>query len=263
VDHPPVVDITTVIAVESLFRSGIRDPWGAELAGHLADLLIYADSARYVLPYATSPEPHEIPDLLRDLAAPEESLLQSIPYKADELREVSPSILTDAFASFSHWAKRNRSRLKDWADLQFQDWVRGGHFARVRPRFVFDVQALERDSAVEVTARRADLTTEQLLHAFDVALRYPLYGELAGDNAPYLAHPLRSTQQLPAVQKKEGPLPPVPISLRRAVSALAPQISQTEYVTLVHEGRKLVRDLALVGAKPGSKDSGDIILISW
>jgi len=46
----PVVDITSLYAVESLFRRGPRDPWGEKLAGRLADLFIFSDTGRFTMP---------------------------------------------------------------------------------------------------------------------------------------------------------------------------------------------------------------------
>ena len=46
----PLVDITALNAVESLFRDGPSDPWGQQLAGQLTDLFIYSDRIRYVQP---------------------------------------------------------------------------------------------------------------------------------------------------------------------------------------------------------------------
>jgi hypothetical protein len=49
-DLAPVVDITSLIGVESLFSKGARDPWGPRLAGALAEFIVYSESARFTMP---------------------------------------------------------------------------------------------------------------------------------------------------------------------------------------------------------------------
>lgn len=185
----PVVDLTTIIGVESLFRGGTTDPWASVLAGTLADFFIYTDSGRYFLPYATDPDSSSVPELVSTLVSRDHDALQAIPFAVPGLRELNPDLLEETFTSFATWARLNRERLAAWSALQFRDWVRQGHFARVRPRYVFDVQALCNSAAFHKVVAELMVPEDHLLHAFDVVLRYPLYGELAGTQTYYLAHP--------------------------------------------------------------------------
>lgn len=49
----PMVDITSINGVESLFRHGVRDPWGLRLAAKFADFIIYSDVVRFTMPVST------------------------------------------------------------------------------------------------------------------------------------------------------------------------------------------------------------------
>jgi hypothetical protein len=250
--NEPVVDLTTIIGAESLFRRGQKDPWAPALAGTLADFFIYSDAGRYILPYSADPDSSSVPELLSTLVSRDNKALQPIPFPVAGLREVNPDLLESHFASFAAWARLNWKRLAGWTAVQFEDWVREGHFARVRPQYVFDVHALRESAGFQKAASELALPDDHLLHAFDVVLRYPEYGQLAGIENYYLAHPIRATQSLPTMTVDRRTAPQIPVSFRDTIAALAPHLTLDEFGSLLHEARGVVRDRGLVGQAPGS-----------
>jgi hypothetical protein len=236
-----VVDLTTIIGVESLFRGKAMDPWAPILAGTLADFFIYTASGRYFLPYATAPDSSSVPELLSTLVSRDSDALQAVPFAVPGPRELNPDLLEETFASFTTWARLNQKRLVAWSALQFRDWVVKGNFARVRPRYVFDFQALRNSAVFHKAGAELMVPEDHLLHAFDVVLRYPLYGELAGTETYYLAHPIRTLQALPTMTVDRRITPEIPLSFRDTVAALAPSLTLDEF-----------RDLGLLGRPAGS-----------
>jgi hypothetical protein len=84
---PSVVDITSLYAVESLFRPGTRDPWGEKLAGRLADLFIFSDTGRFTMPLraegATVADP-SLPLVLAQLRSRDSGVFEPLPYVINE-----------------------------------------------------------------------------------------------------------------------------------------------------------------------------------
>src|SRR5712664_4209013 len=83
----PVVDISSLYGVESLFRSGTKDPWGERLAGRLADLFIFSDSARFtmpMLPEAATLDDPSLPPVLVSLQSRDSDVFRPLPYVVRE-----------------------------------------------------------------------------------------------------------------------------------------------------------------------------------
>jgi len=142
---PPVVDITSLYAVESLFRSGTRDPWGRRLAGRLADLFIFSETARFTMPIraeaATVADP-TLPPLLGLLRSRDPGVLKPLAYVVEERRRLKNDYLEPAFGTFATWAANNKGALKQW--LAFHNELRHSpaDISHIRPDSIFDIRAL-------------------------------------------------------------------------------------------------------------------------
>jgi hypothetical protein len=265
-DLAPVVDITSLNGVESLFSKGARDPWGLRLAGRLADFIVYSDSIRFTMPiwagtgWSLDDDP-TLPTILAQLRSRDNKLFAPLLYEISEKRTLSPDYLDAAFANFGDWAQNSKSSLRRWLELHTQDRIRydhfglARHFAHARPVYVFDVGRLRRDPAVEKVASAVEVSGEDILYAFDVFLRYPLYGELAGPGSYFLAHPIRELPTIPTMDVKPGPVPSIALSLADAVVGMAQSMTLDDYTSFLHEARGIIRDRKIHTLKPRSLDT--------
>src|SRR5439155_19972014 len=101
-DLSPVVDITSLNGVESIFRQGTHDPWGQRLAGKLADFFVYSDIARFTMPVwagSASLEDPTLPPILAQLRSRDSGLFVPVTYEIEERRTLNPEYLDAAFRS--------------------------------------------------------------------------------------------------------------------------------------------------------------------
>jgi hypothetical protein len=251
----PLVDVTTLNAVQSLFMKGQRDPWAEKMAGAFADLYIYGDTVRYALavPGSMSRESLEEPRLLLDLQKRDSEALIAVPYSTAEPRILKDEYLLDCFEKFGAWVVNNKQTLQTWSRLHNEPWIRGIP-GRIQHGYVFSLEKLQDYPKVAAIADQAGLDHKDLFYAFDIILRYPLYGELAGADQWYLNHPIRNAITLPTMATKAGPSPGITVSFKESVCALAPKLSFDEYAVLLYELRGAVRDRGLNKLQPGNFD---------
>jgi hypothetical protein len=254
----PVVDITTLYAVESLFRRGTRDPWGEKLAGRLADLFIFSDTGRFTMPLR--PEAVELADdpslplVLTQLRSRDAGVFKPLPYVVNERPRLNDTYLEPAFRSFATWASNNSGAFKRW--LAFHSEVRATprDITHIRPNSLFDISALH--TVPEFQRLRVDLkvSDDDLIYAFDIVLRYPLYGELAGSGSYFLAHPIREQQTAPIIAVEPGQPPNIPVSFSQAVAGMASSMTLDEYTSFLHEARGVVRNRNIQKLQIGAID---------
>jgi len=255
----PLVDITTLNGIESLCRdSNGKDPWGQSLAGHFADLFIYSDHARFTMPVRHGDGDLDgvpLPAILSLLNARDRNVLAPVVYEAEEKRILRPEYLEDTFSRFANWANNSRNVLRRWLELHREPWIKDGHLARVRPRYVFDVNHLRTLELPDRLAESVGVDVDDVLYGFDVVLRYPLYGELAGEHAHFLAHPIREQQSIPTMALDNGQPPQLALSFKDVVSAMAPTQTLDEYTSFLHEARGVIRDRGIQTLKPHALDT--------
>lgn len=247
-----LIDISSLHAVESLFRKGQSDPWAARLAGDLVDLAIYSDEVRYPLPAASvTPELRTGPALLIELARRDSAVYAPKPYSTDNPRTVADDHLEDCLAQFAGWCRSNPVKAQQWVTMHQESWISNWHNEHIPHTYVFDVRKVGERFDVQQRAAAAGLTVEGFLYALDVVLRYPMYGELAGDGCSYLNHPIRDAVTHPTLEQDPSPKPVGAITFAKTFAALAPKLTQDEYTVLIHELRGTVRDMGLHRVKPG------------
>lgn len=251
----PVVDITSLYAVESLFRNGTRDPWGRELAGRLADLFIFSDTGRFTMPLrpdaVTLADP-SLPLLLAQLQARDSDVFEPLLYVVDERPQLRSEYLMPAFGSFATWALNKKSRFKQW--LTFHNEVRSTprDITSIRPNSLFDISELTYAEEFKRLQATINVPAQDLIYAFDIVLRYPLYGMLAGDDSYFLAHPIREEQNEPIIAVAPGKPPSIPLPFSQAVSTMVSSMTLEEYSIFLHEARGLVRDRKIHKMKVGT-----------
>src|SRR5437773_2452173 len=174
----PIVDVTSLYGVESLFRKGTRDPWGQKLAGRLADFFIFSDQARFTMPVraeAAPPDDTSLPPILAQLRSRDPGVLAPLPYVVDEERRLKDVYLEPAFHAFATWAANNKSAIKRWLRLHDEIRLTPGEF--FRPRSVFDTASLAHSESFHRLGASLGVSRHDLIYAFDNVLRSPHDGE--------------------------------------------------------------------------------------
>lgn len=254
---PPVVDITSLYAVESLFRPGTRDPWGEKLAGRLADLFIFSDKGRFTMPLraeaATVADP-SLPVVLAELQRRDSGVFDPLPYVVNERPRLNNEYLEPAFRLFATWASNNKGAFKQWLTFHREVRTTPRDITYVRPNSVFDISALVDVEEFQHLRVALNESSEDLIYAFDIVLRYPLYGQLAGSGSYFLAHPIREQQNSPIIAVEPGRPPNVPVSFSQAVTGMVSSMTIDEYTSFLHEARGLIRDRKIDQLQVGAID---------
>jgi hypothetical protein len=259
---PPLTDVTTIIGVESLFHPGPKDLRSSVLTAKMADFFIYNDRIRYVFPFLSSEAAAHggtLPQLLSALISRDTDVFQQAACIVSDQTHVPSISVPSCFSAFAAWARNNEQELRTWLAVYTQPWIRdslgtpGPEGQQPRTRFVmkylFPVEDVTRTADFGELVARLKVPADDLLFAFDVTLRYLLYGELAGTNIHYLSHPIREEQNLPTVTRFAASAPQIALPLGPAIAQLAPHLTLDEFSALLHEARGLLRDRKIVGLK--------------
>lgn len=261
-----LTDITTLNAVESLFRGSVRDPWAISLAGAYADYFAYSPALGFILPdpspRATGPNAPTVPSIIEIMSRRDTSTLLPVRYSTASQLHLDSHFLEEALSNFLTWCRLNPGRLRQWLTLHREAWISGGHAKRVPSRFVYEIEKITPLPEFISATERLQVNGDDLAYAFDVALRYPLYGELAGPTNYYLSHPLREGQSLPTMTVTPKQHPPLGVSFSPSVARLAKALSLDQYTSLLHELRNVVASEKLDQIKPGEIENEEIRRIS-
>lgn len=258
--HNPLVDISTINAIESLYRHGVHDPWAKQLAGEFADLFVYSSTIRYsiTIPSANSDDQAlERPSLLLDFIKRDSGLLTPAKFSTANPVKLNDEYLIECFNRFAAWARSNKKTLRTWISLHNQDWIQKQYAARVKHEqheWSFSLEALLKEPELVVLAKELGIAEHDVCYAFDLVLRYPLYGELAGLSEHYLNHPIRDAFLLPTMKREEGSPPFIAVSFKDTLRQFADKLSKDDYSVLLHELRGAVHEYGLHLVGPGEFD---------
>jgi hypothetical protein len=241
----PIFDISAVIAVESLFDGGDRDPWAAVLAGEFADLFIYGDQLRYPLPVPSySSGTIEEPPLIKQLTARDPGIIAPLPYSTAEPRYLREEHFSTLVQRFRAWAKNNHNTFSQW--LTFTRAIRRFYHYKG----VFSFEDAQSTTAVETLAQDLGIFPEEMIYTLDLVARYPLYGLVAGDQF-YLNHPIRNSIKIPSMQTEVVPITRPAIAFRDTITHMAHTLTFDSYTALLHELRGEIRERELHLLRPG------------
>ena len=251
----PIVDFSTFSSVDSLFQPGPIDPWVKETASNLADFFIYSDKARFILPYGSKKldrdDLPEVPTLLSELARRDSDVFGYEAYSTIERRHLSNDYLLPSFQSFYSWALNNPVKFRQRCELYRQKWIQNGHLSRVATNYVFNIERLKDFEEFCYMKKRLNLEDDDIFFAFDVVLRYSLYGQLAGENVHYLSHPIRERINLPTMEFSHSLPPKVPIRFGPYIYDATKKLGRDEYTAVLHQLRGIVRDRKIISVQPG------------
>lgn len=241
----PLFDISVVLAIESLFGSGTRDPWAAVMAGEFADLFIYGDELRYPLPTPSySSGTTEGPRLIERMTARDPGVFAPLPYSTAEPRYLRDEHFSTLVQRFRIWVKNNPRTFAGW--LKFtRHMQRFSHF-----QGVFGLEGAQSTTAVETLAHELRVWPEEMANTLDLVARYPLYGSVAGDQF-YLNHPIRNSIKIPTMQAEVVPVSRPAIAFRDAIARRARNLTFDSYTALLHELRGEIRERELHKLAPG------------
>jgi len=254
----PLVDITSLRGIQSVFGRGTRDPWGEALAGAFADLYIYAGEIRFPLPTD--------PSLMSASLA---SIWQQAPLIAQELFKRDPTVLKPILFSgerqerlrdehvkfFDHtaaWLNMNANNVVPWLDLHRRDpHMVEDHERRIRSTLLFNTEILQNHSAFRPLTQNLKVSDLDIFYLFDVGLRYPIYGSMAGLDHHSLCHPMRSNVFPRQLLSESSRITEYPCSFGPTVAKMASTMNLKEYVELLHTLRMEARSRGLHLLTPG------------
>ncbi len=255
-------DFTSLNAVESIFRKGPIDPWARYLSGRMADIFAYSDTIQ--VPWLTTIR-HDsagcIPggtQLLNDLEKFDSPQIMAMRVFTDDTLFLESQYLRDAYSRFSNWATANAFSLQTWSSLHKQTWIARQHKERLAGGLLFGLDELSRDPALRRLSDSTDISTDSLLYAFDVVLRYPRYGSFVPKSGYYLNHPVRDCILLPGMERVESE-PPIVLSFAKSVEQVAPHMTQLEYVKCLSRIRNCVREFKLNELTRGQTIDAELI----
>jgi hypothetical protein len=177
-----------------------------------------------------------------------EIFVTDIPRKLDEI------YLQESFNKFANWAKSNRYTLEKWINLHRENWVQLGHKSRIASNYVFNVEDIKKLPEFDKLISQIGIDENSIFYVFDVIMRYPLYGELAGEGVYYLHHPVRDTINISTMQHEPGNPPQIPLSFKEMFTNWAGTLSQDQYTSTLHELRGQIRDYGINKLSPGAFD---------
>ena len=250
-----VIDITSLAGIESFFQSRIKDPWSQRLAGNLVDLMVFSDEMIYPLASTnTGKEPPSSLNILKKLHRRNSAAIRPLTYSTEEIQTVSEDYLGNCLAQFLSWCCANPIKSRQWMRLHQEAWIKCWHDERFPHLYSFDIHKLANWSIVQKHAVQLGVPIGMLLYTFDVVLRYPMLGKLAGIERPYLNHPIRDVIVHPTItdEKQSNCLLAGTLSFSKTIEAMLPHLSFDEYTVLIHELRGTVRELGIHRAKPGN-----------
>jgi len=143
----PLVDLTTIVGVESLYHQGANDPHSYALAGQFGNMIVYAQSVRFPLPVRNDREP-DIPTLLNAIHTRNSDLLRPVEYSTETKVTLEPEFIEPAFQQFLFWANAHRPTLAKTLKFHSESWIRKQHQSRVQHKYVYDVTRMENRAEV-------------------------------------------------------------------------------------------------------------------
>jgi hypothetical protein len=252
----PLVDTNALLAIETLFREGPTDPWASVLAGHFADLFVYFDAFRFthplpsmdVLPGAT------VPELARRLRTEDPQVAVSAVCTTADPRVISDRYVAACVDGFRLWSEAYARELRLWVTTQREPWMGALYDEQFARDCVFDRSQLLAAPGIRAIIDTTGLQEEDVLHAFDSIVRFPIYGEIAGRDSFYLNHPIRDAFPLPTMRQSPAPCPHMPVSWAKSASAIARHCTLEEFVEFLFELKSEVQVFRATGAgldRPG------------
>ncbi|MCH8313054.1 MAG: hypothetical protein IID17_08725 [Nitrospinae bacterium] len=234
--NTPLIDYTTLVGIESLFRDGPCDPWAEESAGKLADLFIYSEKVRYGIGVPTEPWAEDDlpsgPTLIRDLARRDSDVFLLEQNPASEPLQIKDNEFNEFFQNFKPGATANQVGLRKWISLHQERWVREFHKSLVKRQYVFSLEKFLQEPKLEDLERKIGIEIKKICYILDTQLKYAIYAKLVGKNNFYLCHPIRGRVQFPIMERQRcDDTKTIPLSFEKYFKTNIKGMTQDEYTT--------------------------------
>ncbi len=256
----PAVDVASLNGIESMFRGSARDPWARKMAGNLADLFVYADSITYMQPVGKDDQPGQRPKaphpLIEALERYDPGVFGARTYPTEPPLKPDDGFVDAAFDRFYAWVRANETRVKGWLRVQRQPWIK--KIKRSAGRHVFDLERFETDKRFVQLAEEMKEKPRGMVHLFDVNIRIPYYVELLGERALLATHPVRDSFCVPSMHIENVSIRPPPIRFGESISKFVHELTRDQFVVLLHELRREVRNRNLRLLGPGEVEREQI-----
>ncbi len=221
-------------------------------------MFVYADIIYYPIPVrGASSSGYDLVQsdtLLRDFSKHDSQIFDGKRYSTAEPRILAPEYLDECFGHFADWAVLNYSTLHRWLICHHSPWIEERRFATIGYDYTFSLDKLMKNPRFDELSRKTGVSSSDICYAFDSILKFPLYGELVGNENRYFNHPIRDAFRLPTMQDGIGKLPRLPLTFKDTITKLVPTLSRQDYVVLLHELREVVRQSGLHRVSSGSFD---------
>lgn len=255
-EKTPLFDLTSMLAVEALFRDVPQDPWLNRIVSNLTDLFIFSEQARVAVPYYSNTlntlEEGDMFRVLNLLRRRDPNLIHPVIYRTDEQISLNPEFLDRCFSVFSKWARNNRRQMKSWLQFHREPWISSTHSLRYKTKYLYATHTLMNTPEFNILVKTLAVSPEEIYYAFDLVLRYSLLGQIAGENQHYLAHPIREEQQFPTMQFERGESPHVPVHIGKAIAPVIHKFTMDQYAEFLNETRGIVREMGITEMKPNT-----------
>lgn len=256
----PLVDTNALLAIESLFGNGTKDPWATRLACEFTDLFIYSDWFRFTFGSPRGPIADSdidwirTPVLVQELRRRDSVAMKPQVVSTDAPMRLHDDYLAESFRGFATWARNNRPALRQWLNTHDKASIRAMQQAQMARQYYFNLDRLTEEHDLDALSLELEVRRPELLYAFDNVLRGPRYGELTGSDQHYLSHPARDVSMLPTFRAEEGPPAPIAISFKESMAGVVRHLSFDEYCVMLHELRGEVRSRGINELGPGNID---------
>ena len=204
--NSPLFDQNSIVAIETAFRNGSKDPFWEKLLIDFTNLYVYSDAGRFPMPlkdqsYSES-DIEVLPELLQKLILRDKDFFLPIKYYTTEPETLKKDYLENCFCDFSDYLKSkiNIIKLKEWLQTHKHESVTYLQNSQIASQYTFDVESLKDKKCFQSFLKelnydiqnKCKFTDYEICYAFDHVLRYSKYGKMVGNDEYYLSHPLRS-----------------------------------------------------------------------
>lgn len=188
------VDVTTINAIETIFRSCKNDPYAISLAAEFAEAFVFHDECCVILPLPEDApvdisQIDDVPDFLLYLLTSIESVTydrlstsRHVPISADALNE--------QFTRIHGWIYDDVDEAKDFVVALREHFRAKWHPKAVKLDFVFDLTELRADERYKRTKKDLGMSQYDCDKIINFMLKFPYYKDRAGTNY-FLTYHLR------------------------------------------------------------------------
>lgn len=210
-DATPLVDLSTVNAVQSLFDGAQADPWASTVGSEFVDLIVWNSRVKFpaVQLERRDASPVSVPRILSDMQRRESGAFSLDVYSLSEPRVLQPHLIGSAVREFGTFVASNKSAINSFLRLHSSSWINQQKLSRGRGgnHYAFDLGNLREAIRADPVASGCGVSDEDFAYLLDLVLKYLVYAEQATGRY-YLTHPIRRAQPFRYLSLMNSPIGP-------------------------------------------------------